>query len=58
MHSSPARSSSRRRSATLAVTALLVAASAAACGSDGDEGTGDQRQFDASITTDVAAATT
>ena len=54
MHSSPATSSSRRRGATFAVTALLAAASVAACGSDGDEGTGDQRQFDASITTDVA----
>ena len=46
-----------KRSATLAVTALVTVAGLAACGSDGDGGSGNQRQFDASITTEVPAAT-
>ncbi|MGY1807050.1 ABC transporter substrate-binding protein [Blastococcus sp. SYSU D00669] len=54
MHSTPA-TPSRKRGAALAVTALLTAASAAACG--GDDGGGGQRQFEAELTTEVAAPT-
>jgi peptide/nickel transport system substrate-binding protein len=58
MHSTPATPSSWKRRSTLAATTLLTVASVAACGGDGDEGTGNQRQFEAEITTEVAAATT
>jgi peptide/nickel transport system substrate-binding protein len=57
MFSTPAPSSSWKRRSTIAVTAVLTVASAAACGNDGDDGGGDRRQFDAALTTEVPAAT-